>query len=270
MATAPRKKSNAPTRTDAEMALAEQHIAQLLFEAHAAELALAQTLAAHIAMTPAGDYRIALQAHLRETHEHADRIQRHLDSRDDKRGMLQVGYGVARSALGQAIAVGKLPIDLLRGSTGEEMLLANLRDECASEAAEIAMYLALEQYAVEIGDDETAALAESIRADEEQMLDRLFELIPRLTADAVAAAVDGEPQFNVLRIGAVDGIRTAAASAARTVSRSARRTAKRAELKSGSSTPSTRPRVSKPRATPSRKQPAAKRPAAKRTPVATK
>jgi ferritin-like metal-binding protein YciE len=256
------------TTDDARTRLANERIAALLTEAHATELALVNTLGAHIAMTPAGEYRIALHAHLRETREHAERIERHLASRDGEPGILQVGYGLAVGALGQAFSVGKFPIDLLRGVNGEEKLLANLRDECASEAAEIAMYLALEQFATEIGDTETATLAASIRADEETMLDRLFELIPRLTADAVAAEVDGHSQFNVLRIGAFDGVRYAAATAARTVSRSTGRAARRVKPSSNVSTPSDRPEVGKPRAKTSRtSKPTTRKPAAKKSPA---
>jgi ferritin-like metal-binding protein YciE len=251
---------------------AEHRIDQLLFEAHATELMIIQTLLAHIAMTPAGAYRSGLKAHLRETRDHAERIQRHLSGRDNKRGFLQVGYGIATAAVGQVVAMGKLPIDLARGMSGEEKLLKNLRDECANEAMEIAQYLAIEQYAREVGDGSTERLAASIRADEERMLQRLFEQVPRLTADAVAAEVEGKSQYNVLRTGAVDGVRSVAASAARTVSRSATRAARRSETRSGTSTRSTRPAVTSPRAssslarTPVKGAPAKAAPA-KRTPA---
>src|SRR2546427_9482705 len=49
----------------------ETKISQYLNEAQATEQALIQTLAAHIAMTPAGSYREALEGHLEETREHS-------------------------------------------------------------------------------------------------------------------------------------------------------------------------------------------------------
>lgn len=246
-------------RDEDAQALAEQRITQLLFEAHANELMLVQTLTAHIAMTPAGAYRSGLESHLRETGDHASRIQRHLASRDHHRPLAQVGYGLAAGAIGQALAVGKLPIDLLRGINGEERLLRNVRDECASEAAEIAMYLTIEQYAREVGDDATEQLAASIRADEERMLERLLKQVPRLTTDAVAAEVDGSPQYDLGRTGAVDGIRTVASAAARAMARSAGRAARRSEPPTGTSASSDRPPVR----TPAKRSPA-RRPAAKR------
>ncbi|MCZ4496751.1 MAG: hypothetical protein JWM25_1334 [Thermoleophilia bacterium] len=238
-----------PPQLDQDMqAKAEQRIDQLLFDAHAAELALVQTLLAHIAMTPASIYRSGLESHLRETRDHAKRIQRHLSGRHHRRGLMQVGYGLATTALGQAIAVGKLPVDLARGMNGEEKLLRNLRDECASEAMEIAMYLTIEQYAREVEDHATERLAASIRADEERMLERLFAQVPRLTADAVAADVRGSSQYSMLRTGAVDGVRSVAASAARSVSRTASRAARRSSPVGGSSAKGSRPAVRKPAA----------------------
>ena len=49
----------------------ETKISQYLNEAQATEQALIQNLAAHIAMTPAGSYREALEGHLEETREHS-------------------------------------------------------------------------------------------------------------------------------------------------------------------------------------------------------
>lgn len=235
-------------RTDAAKEAAEQKITQYLYEAHAFELMLVHTLGAHIAITPAGRYRSGLEAHLEETRDHATRLERHLARRDVKRSLVQSGYGFAQGVLGQALAVTKLPIDMARGTSGEEMLLKNLRDECANEAAEIAKYLMIEQYAREVGDTATERLAASIRADEERMLERLFEQAPRLVADAVAADVDGKSQYSIMRIGAVDGLRSVAGTAARTVSRTAGRAARRSESMRGSSTPSNRPAVRKPAA----------------------
>ena len=60
-------------------------------------------------------------------------------------------------------------------------MLANAKDECASEALEIATYDAIEALAETVGDDEIAALARAHRADEERMLADLRALIPTLT-----------------------------------------------------------------------------------------
>src|SRR3712207_9076613 len=53
--------------------------------------------------------------------------------------------GAAQDAVGQVIALAKTPLDLVRGTGGEEKVLKNAKDACASEALEIATYLALER-----------------------------------------------------------------------------------------------------------------------------
>ena len=52
-----------------------QKIVQYLNEAHASEAGLTRVLQSQIAMTPRGDYRDGLELHLRETREHARRIE---------------------------------------------------------------------------------------------------------------------------------------------------------------------------------------------------
>ena len=74
----------------------------------------------------------------------------------------------------------------MRGTSVQEKLLKNAKDDCAAEALEIATYTAIEHLARSAGDDETAKLAASIRADEQRMLEQLLDTeIPKLT-DAVA------------------------------------------------------------------------------------
>ncbi|MBC7644532.1 MAG: hypothetical protein H7123_05345, partial [Thermoleophilia bacterium] len=89
---------------------AEQKITQYLREAMTNENLLATTLAAHIAMTPAGRYRDGLETHLGETRHHAQRIARHLARRDASRGVVQAGFSVAQGIAGQALAMGKVPL----------------------------------------------------------------------------------------------------------------------------------------------------------------
>jgi hypothetical protein len=110
--------------------------------------------------------------------------------------------GVVESVVGQALALGKTPFDLLRGSGGEEKVLKNAKDACASEAQEIATYTAIERLAGAVGDDETARLAASIRADEEKMLERVLREIPKLTDAVVRADVNGNPSYDASKTGA--------------------------------------------------------------------
>ena len=120
-------------------------IVQYLHEAHAMELGLVRTLQAHVAMTPAGPYRTELDRHLRETRGHADGIARRLRELDQGPSFLSVGVGLAQRTVGQLLALGKAPLDMVaRGGSPEEKLLKNAKDECASEALKIATYDALE------------------------------------------------------------------------------------------------------------------------------
>jgi ferritin-like metal-binding protein YciE len=192
----------------------EQKIVQYLNEAHAVEAALVQTLTAHIAMTPEGPYRDLLERHLDETRAQAERILGRLSELGEGRNPIQLVYGIAQTALGQVVAAGKFPIDLLRGSGGEEKLLKNARDEAASEALEIATYDSLEALAVAGGDEKTAVLAREHRTQEETFLAQLREQIGELTRAVHAAEVDGDASYDVAQTGAAQAARGVAGQAA--------------------------------------------------------
>jgi ferritin-like metal-binding protein YciE len=155
-------------------------VEQLLNEAHATEQALTTTLQAHLAMTPPGPYRQLLDRHLTETRRHARAVAERLNDLDLGGGVLAAGTGLVRTLVGQALALSKGPLDLVRGGDVDEKLLKNARDECATEAREIATYDALEALAQAQGDRETARLAARHRADEERMLADLRRLLPEI------------------------------------------------------------------------------------------
>ena len=135
---------------------------QYLNEAHGSELALVRQLQAQIAMTPRGSYREGLETHLNETRRHAERLERRLSELGQGNNPLQVGLGAVQSVIGQALALTKTPLDLVRGSGGEEKVLKNAKDSCAAEAQEIATYTALARLARTAGDATTERLAKSI------------------------------------------------------------------------------------------------------------
>jgi ferritin-like metal-binding protein YciE len=168
----------------------DQKIVQYLDEAHATEMALIRVLQSQIAMAPEGSLRTALEGHLEETRDHARRVRgRASELQSSARpNPLQPLIGLTEAVVGQAIALGKTPLDLVRGTSVQEKLLKNAKDDCAAEALEIATYTSIEHLATKAGDDETAKLARSILADERRMLDRLVDAeIPKLT-EAVAGA----------------------------------------------------------------------------------
>jgi ferritin-like metal-binding protein YciE len=213
------------------MNTSQQKIVQYLNEAHASEQALTRVLQSQIAMTPRGTYRSGLETHLRETRDHAARVGARLEALGQGSNPLMAVIGVAESVVGQALAFGKTPFDLLRGSGGEEKVLKNAKDACATEALEIATYTAIERMARSVGDDETATLAASIRADEEKMLERILREIPKLTEAVVRADVEGRPSYDVTTTGAADAVREAGAAskdAARKTTAAGKRSARQA------------------------------------------
>jgi ferritin-like metal-binding protein YciE len=198
------------------MSTSEQKVMQYLDEALATELALVRVLQSQIAMTPGGSYRDGLERHLDETRDHARRVNARLEELGRSGNPLAAAVGVFEAVIGQALALGKTPFDLLRGSGGEEKVLKNAKDACATEALEIATYTALERLARSVGDDETARLAASIRGDEERMLERVLREIPKLTEAVVGADVRGEPSYRVADTGAADAVRAAGTQTKRT------------------------------------------------------
>jgi ferritin-like metal-binding protein YciE len=199
----------------------KQKIVQYLNEAHGSELALVRQLQAQIAMTPRGSYRDGLETHLQETRRHAERVERRLSELGQGNNPLQVGLGAVQSVIGQAVALTKTPLDLVRGNGGEEKVLKNAKDSCAAEALEIATYTALARLARTAGDGKTERLAKSVLGDEQRMLNRLLKEIPRLTDAVARAEFNGEGSYDVTETGAADTARKVGGTAKRTARRSA-------------------------------------------------
>ena len=200
------------------MTASQKKIIQYLDEAQASEHGLARVLQSQIAMTPRGAYRTALESHLNQTHDHAARIDERLRELGQGGNPVTAVVGVVGKGVGQVLALGKTPFDLLRGSGGEEKVLKNAKDAYASEALEIATYTAIERLARAVGDEKTAKLAAAILVDEQKMLDRVLREIPKLTDAVVRAEVEGNPSFDVMETGAADAVREAGAAAKKTAS----------------------------------------------------
>jgi len=165
------------------MASDHDRLNRYLNEVLATERALVSTLTAHIAMTPRGPYRELLERHLRETEAHADAVSAHATG--DDTSLVNLAIGLAETVVGQALTLAKGPLDLVRGGPStQERLLKNAKDECATEALEIATYDAIEALANQLGEAEIAALAARHREEEVRMLADLRALIPTLAARA--------------------------------------------------------------------------------------
>jgi ferritin-like metal-binding protein YciE/uncharacterized protein (DUF433 family) len=188
----------------------KEKIVQYLDEARASELGLIRELQAQIAMSPRGSYRTLLEKHLRETRNHADRLGGRLDELGHGSNPLLMAGGFAQTVVGQVLAIGKAPLSLVRGSGGEEKLLKNAKDSCAAEALEIATYIAIERFANRVDDTRTAQLAASIREDEERMLERLRDELPKLTDAVVRSEVYGNSSYDLGTTGIADAVRETA------------------------------------------------------------
>ncbi len=213
------------------MSRSEQKVVQYLTEAHASEVALVRVLQSQIAMTPRGTYRTALETHLGQTREHADRVGARADVLGRRSDPLTAIADLAETVLAQTLALSKTPFDLVRGSGGEEKVLKNAKDACATEALEIATYTSIERLARSVGDEDTAKLAASIRADEEKMLERILREIPKLTGAVVGADIEGDPSYEITKTGAADAARAtgkAAAKSARKTGAKAKRSTRQA------------------------------------------
>jgi ferritin-like metal-binding protein YciE len=198
------------------MSQLDQKVVQYLNEAHASEVALVSVLQSQIAMSPRGSYRDALQRHLDETRTHARRIEERLEELGQNRNPFQTLIGLTETMIGQAFALSKMPFDLLLGSGSAEKALKNAQDASATEALEIATYIALERLAINGGDEQTSKLAASIRADEERMLERILGEIPKLTDAMFGAEIDSHPSYEVSETGAADAVREVASQDKRT------------------------------------------------------
>ena len=182
-------------------------------------------------MTPSGSYRVDLETHLDQTRRHAERLEDRMRELGQGNNPLQLGLGLVQSLVGQTVALTKAPLDLVRGSGGDEKVVKNAEDSCAAEALEIATYTALARLARVADDKKTERLATSIMADEQKMLDRLLKELPRLTDAVARAEFDGQGSYDVSDTGAADAVRKAGGGAKRRARRGAgqtKRTARQA------------------------------------------
>jgi ferritin-like metal-binding protein YciE len=164
-------------------------LVQYLNEAYGKEKELEAALEAHIGMTTRAAYKKRLQKHLRETKDHARRVERRIKQLGGDPQTLQ-------RLAGQATAALKGPLHALRGSGEDERLLKNAKTEYSEEAEEIATYSAIEAFAESVADRDTAKLARAIKREEERMARYLEGLIPQLTRAVVRAEVPSDQRSN--------------------------------------------------------------------------
>ena len=218
------------------MSQSEQHkqhrkVVQYLNEAHASEQGLVRVLQAQIAMTPRGSYRGALETHLRETRDHARRVERRLGELGHGSNPLTAAAGLVESVVAQALALGKTPFDLLRGSGGEEKVLKNAKDACASEALEIATYTALETLARALGDARRPSWRRRSSPTSRRCLSASCARSPSSPRPSSAPTSRASGSYDITTTGAGDTVREAGEAtkdAARETGAAAKRSARKA------------------------------------------
>jgi ferritin-like metal-binding protein YciE len=165
-----------------EQKQSDKKLVQYLNEAFGKEKELETALEAHIGMTDRAPYKKRLQQHLRETKQHARKVEQRIKKLGGTPQPVQAVVGKATAAL-------KGPVHALRGTGTEEKLLKNAKTEYSEEAEEIATYTAIEEFATAVGDRDTARLAREIRREEEKMARFLERQIPQLAKAVVRAEV---------------------------------------------------------------------------------
>jgi ferritin-like metal-binding protein YciE len=205
-----------------EQSAGDAKLAQYLNEAYGLEKRLETALEAHIAMSTRAPYKKRLREHLSETKRHGREVGKRIKALGGTAETVSAPgpdpiAGAAQALVGgaqKAVALAQGPLHALRGTGEDEKQLKNAKSEYASEAEEIATYIAIEALAQALGDKETERLARSIRRDEERMRSFLEKEIPRL-AKAVRKAEIPSSQRGARSAGKSNVKRKAAAPRAR-------------------------------------------------------
>ncbi|HEX2240701.1 MAG TPA: DUF892 family protein [Actinomycetota bacterium] len=129
-----------------------------LRDAHSMEVNVKQMLASMIETTTDPQIKEGLQRHHRETEQQIDRLAGRLQARGEDTSVVK-DMGALMGAFFKGMA------DLARSDKPGK----NARDGYVTEALEIASYHLLERLALQAGDEETAQVARTNRAEEEAM-----------------------------------------------------------------------------------------------------
>ena len=221
----------------AELNARDAKLVQFLNEAHAKEAELEADLTVHIGLTQKAPYKKRLQQHLTETRSHKRRVAQRIKQLGGQatEGVRTPGVpGSIGELAGKGIAAVKGQVGIARAALTEqaETHLRNAREELREEWVEIGSYTAIEAFANEVGDKDTAKLAREIRRDEEKTAAYLEKLIPQLVKDVVKAEIprDQRAQSGGRRGASSSRSRSGSSrtSSARTTARKTATTARRA------------------------------------------
>lgn len=236
----------------AEPSTREAKLIQYLNEAYGKEKELETALKAHISMTSRDAYKKRLREHLKETQAQAKGLERRIKALGGKAEAISVpGPDVASevaakatSAAKKGVSLAKGPLHMIRGTGEAEKLLKNAKTELWNEMEEIANYLAIEELANALYDQDTAKLAREFRRQEERMANFLQKLIPQLAKQVVRDEVPAkERKPAAATSSSASGSRSrSTSSSSRNTSSSSRSTGSSSARKSAASSSGTRSR----------------------------
>ncbi len=197
-----------PRRRDRAARVAVEELTGLALQ----ERGLAVLLARHAGEAPLGGPRERLEAHLRQSREHAQSIDERVAALQAHRGGGELVAGFLRSGLAAvgtlAASVGQvatLPLAILRRGGGEERLLENAGVEGAALANKLVILTACRQASEESGDQETLAVVERLRAETEETWDALLAAVPELMS-ALVTSRSLEPSYDFRTAGAPEAL----------------------------------------------------------------
>jgi ferritin-like metal-binding protein YciE len=149
-----------------------EHFIAWLRDAYAMERALEDTLKKHADDAKEHpEIRNPIEEHRKVTAEHAEKVAALLEQ-----------LGEERPALKTAMARFSGLVSGLPTSLVDDTLVKNALAEFTSENFEIACYTSLITAAEDLGLKEVVPILESILSDEQDMADRLIEVIPEITS----------------------------------------------------------------------------------------
>ncbi len=146
-------------------------------EALAMELSVVRMLDSTIHGTDDPEVKDVLRQHKLETERHVDRLRERLEAHGGSPSLVREAGGILGAML-------KGVLDITRG----EKSARGARDTYATEHLEIASYQLLERVATRAGDEETAEVARTNRADEERMAAWIADNWDRFAELALAEA----------------------------------------------------------------------------------
>ncbi len=158
------------------------------------ERGLIALLTRQLSETPAGPARDRLDAHLRQSRQHAQAFDERVQALKTYRGAGELFAGYVRSGLAAVASVGAtvgqtatLPLAKLRKGGPQERLLENAGVEGGVLANKLVILTAVSEAAALSGDRDTHVKLVRVRDEATQTWERLLQTTPKLMDDLVAA-----------------------------------------------------------------------------------